>query len=100
LRHIDLNSETARELDPELSVWGETLKTNALLADIVDLLALINSNIVALGSGKKAKKPKPIKRPGDKDTQVIGKNALPFDELRAFFEKKRQEHEKRKQKER
>ena len=85
-----------KELDPELAIWGGSLKTNALLADIVDLLALINANLVALGSGKKAKKPKPIKRPGDKDKQVIGKNAVPIDELRAFFEKKRQEHEKRK----
>ena len=86
----------ARELDPDLAIWGSNIKTNALLADIFDMLAMINANIVALGSGKKAKRPKPIKRPGDKDTQVIGKNALPIDELKAFFEKKRQEHEKRK----
>lgn len=99
LRHIDINSETARELDPDLAAWGGTAKTNAILADIYDMLAMINSNLVAVGSGKRAKKPKGYPRPGDKDKQKIGKNALPPDQLRAWFEKKRKERKETEQQE-
>lgn len=91
MRHIDINSETARELEPELAAWAGVPKTNAILADIYDMLAMINANLVAVGSGKKAKKPKPYKRPGDKDTKHIGKNALSPDQLREWFKKKRKE---------
>lgn len=89
LRHPDLTSETARELEPELANWSGALKTNAILADIYDMLAMINANLCAMGSGKRATRPKAYTRPGDKDTKKIGKNALPPDQLRAWFDKKR-----------
>ena len=95
MRRLDINSETARELDPDLAQWGGTPKTNALLADIYDMLAMINANICAMGTGKRAVRPKKYPRPGDKQAQKIGKNALPPDELRDFFKRKRQEHIKR-----
>lgn len=79
------------ELDPDLAAWAGTLKTNAILADIHDILSLINANLVAMGSGKRATKPQPYKRPGDKDKEKIGKNALPPDQLREWFSKKRKE---------
>ena len=99
MRHLDIDSETARELDPELTAWGSAIKTNAILADIFDVLSMINANLVALGSGKKAKTPKKYSRPGDKDKKSIGKNALPPNELRAWFDKKRKEYKKSKQEE-
>ena len=77
------------ELDPDLARWCGQAKTNAILADIYDMLAMINANLCAMNSGKRAKKPKAYKRPGDKGEQRIGKNALPPDELRKWFEKKR-----------
>ena len=95
LNHIDVNSETARELDPDLAAWAGTLKTNAILADIHDILSLINANLVAMGAGKRATKPQPYKRPGDKDKQKIGKNALPPDQLREWFAKKREDRKNR-----
>ena len=91
LRHPDLSSETGRELEPEFAQWAGTLKTNAILADIFDLLAMINANLCAMGSGKKAKKPTAYKRPGDKEKRKIGKNALPPDQLREWFENKRKQ---------
>ena len=91
LHKLDIGSETARELDPELAAWGGTPKTNAILADIYDMLAMINANLCAMGSGKRATRPKTYERPGDKQKQRIGKNALPPDELRAWFAKKRAE---------
>lgn len=81
-------------MDPDLAVWAGLPKTNAILADIYDVLALINSNLVAMGSGKRASKPKPYSRPGDKDKQKIGKNALPPDQLKDWFAKKRKERNK------
>lgn len=81
-------------MDPDLAAWAGLPKTNAILADIYDVLALINSNLVAMGSGKRASKPKPYSRPGDKDKQKIGKNALPPDQLKDWFAKKRKERNK------
>lgn len=92
MRHPDLSSETGRELEPDFANWSCTLKTNAILADIYDLLAMINANLCALGSGMRAKKPKPYNRPSDKEKKKIGKNALPAADLREWFENKRKQH--------
>jgi len=92
LRRPDVTSETCKDIEPEYASWAGTLKTNAILADIFDLLAMINANLCAMGSGKKAKKPKAYKRPGDNDKKKIGKNALPAAELREWFENKRKQH--------
>lgn len=70
-----------REIRPDLYQWSTIAKTNALLADIYDMLAIINSNLCAKGSGKKAKKPKPYPRPGkNKNARKVG-TALPVSEL-------------------
>lgn len=97
LRKVDINSETAKELDPDLALWAGTVKTNAILADIYDVLAMINTNLCAIGTGKRAKKPEKYPRPGDKDKKQIGKDALPLDELRAWFDRKRKERNNHKQ---
>ncbi len=94
LHHVQPDSALAKELDPELYAWSETLKTNAILADIYDLLACINANLLAHASGKPAKKPKPYPRPHQKknnEEKHIGSGALPPDELRAWIERKRAE---------
>lgn len=94
--YVDENSALHREMDPERAVWAQTVKTNGLLADIYDLLAQINANLIAVGSHKKAKHTKPYPRPGMEekrdDVKHFGKNALPPDELRAWFARKREEH--------
>lgn len=80
------------ELDPELSAWGTTTKTNAILADIFDVLAMMNANLVALGSHKPAKKPKPYPRPHRKDdteSRHFGSKPLPVPELHKWIEQKR-----------
>ena len=93
LKKLDASSETAHELDPDLTSWAGTVKTNAILADIYDMLAMINANLCALGSGKKAKKPEGYKRPGDNRKERIGgKNALPPDELRNWFQARRDKY--------
>lgn len=94
LHKPDIDGEIARELDPELAQWSGTIKTNAILADIYDLLSMINANIYAMGSGKKAKKPKAYPRPNDSEKKSIGKKGLPPEELRAWFDKKRKERQR------
>ena len=84
-----------QELQPEMAAWNDTLKTNAILADIFDMLASINANLVAIGTRKAARKPKSYPRPGRKDPdneRHFGSGALPPDELRRWFEEKRAKH--------
>lgn len=83
------------ELDPEMAAWANTIKTNVILADIFDVLAMINANLVAVGSRKAAKKPKPYPRPGKRDPEDemhFGKGALPPEELHEWIENKRREY--------
>ena len=72
-----------REMRPDLAQWASTAKTNALLADIYDLLAVVNANLCAKGTGKKSKRPKPYPRPESKsgNEKHIG-TPLPIEELR------------------
>lgn len=94
LSHIKPESALAREINPEVYIWASRAKTNALLADIFDLLGALNANLCAKGTGRRPKKPKPYPRPKDKekDTEVthIGRGALPPDQLREWFRQKEQ----------
>lgn len=77
-------SYVAKDLEPELHEWTTTFKTNKILADIYDMLAMINSNLVAIGSKKKAKKPKQYSRL-KKDGDRIGKDPVAPVQLRKMF---------------
>lgn len=71
--------------------WETTSKTNEILADIFDMLQIINANIVNMASGKR-KNVKPYPRPGkDENTNKhhFGKGALPYEELKKWMEAKR-----------
>ena len=95
LANVPADSAIMRELHPEIYGWTTRAKTNAILADIFDMLANINANLVAVGSGRMPKRPKAYPRPWrkdrDRDTQHFGKGALPANELREWFEAKRRE---------
>ena len=99
LNHLNLQSVTMQEINPEYATWASPEKTNGILADIYDILAVINANLVAIGSGKRPKQPKPYPRPGkdkdNKDVKHFGKDAVTVEELEAFFERKRKRHGKR-----
>lgn len=92
LHHLDPEAALVREINPEGSAWATTAKTNAILADIFDMLANINSNLIAMGTGRPAKRPKPYPRPIKKQPEEerhFGRDPLPPDELRKWFEEKR-----------
>lgn len=80
-----------------MAFWSSRAKTNSILADIFDVLSQINANLVAIGSHKQSKKPKPYPRPGDREKKEkkIGKNALPAAELDSWLEKKRKAYKDR-----
>jgi hypothetical protein len=88
IENIGAESCVARDIDPELHAWATTMKTNKILADIYDLLSIINSNLVAVGSRKHPKKPKFYPRP-KKDGNKYGKKPVPVKELRSMFSGKR-----------
>ena len=94
IQNLDTNSALARELNKSTG-WEATLQTNAMLADIYDLLQVINANLVSVGGGK-PKRVKPYPRPFRKDenTKKIGKDPLPFDKLKEWI-KGRQSNGKR-----
>lgn len=93
ISNIGLDSALVKELEPEIADWGTVWKTNLLLADIFDILNIINANIVAIGSHKAAKQTKPYPRPGDeKKGEHYGKGAVSVPELRKMFAGKRRKH--------
>lgn len=88
IQNLDSGSALARDLGKSTG-WENTIQTNIMLADIYDLLQVINANICGLGGGKR-KKIKPYPRPNGKDKdKKIGKGALPLNELEKWFEEKR-----------
>lgn len=89
VRNLDTDSALARDLGKSTG-WENSIRTNAILADLYDLMQVINANLVALG-GKKAKV-KPYPRPNrDDDTKKIGKGALPLDELRKWIKERQKD---------
>lgn len=71
--------------------WSRQLKTNELLADIYDLLQVINANLVNFGSrGKKKTNITPYPRPGREDDKKkrIGSGAVPITDLREWIRRK------------
>lgn len=85
-----------RDLYPESAQWATAIKTNAILADIYDVLASINSNLIAMATRKPAKYPKPYPRPNAKqqmneNERHFGSGAIPAKDLRNWFEEKRRQ---------
>ena len=86
IKYLPPDSAVVRETHPEEALWATTIKTNSILADIYDVLLMINANLMAVGNGKPAKRIRPYPRPGHKDenTQHIG-TAVPIAEINKLF---------------
>ena len=92
LHKVDPGSAIAHELEPEIAAFSTQFKTNAILADIYDILAQINANLVAGFSRKRSQKPRRYPRPGDDSKKRIGKNnAMTISDLDAWIAKKREQ---------
>ena len=98
VKKLDGTSAMCRDTNPEAAEWSSTIKTNFILADIYDVLAAINANLTAIGSGRRAKQPKQYPRPNknkNENEKHIGSGALPAAELHEWIERKRAEHGRR-----
>jgi hypothetical protein len=86
-----LGSALGAELNPEMTDWATTAKTNYILADIFDLLQIVNANLRVMITHKPGKKPDPYIRPGmkKKETRHIGKGALPASKMREWIASRR-----------
>lgn len=90
LTRVDPDSAIAHEIDPDVAAFSSRTKTNAILADIYDILAQINANLVAGFSRKRTSKPKRYPRPGDDSKRRIGKaGATTVSELDSWFAAKK-----------
>lgn len=90
IENLDTDSALARDLKKSTG-WEKTIQTNVILADIYDLLQAININICAIGGSKQHRKIKPYPRPFGKDnntTKKIGKDPLPFNQLKEWIKRK------------
>ena len=81
IKNTTPDSALMRELNPDLYSWVQPAKTNALLADIYDILNAINANLCAKGTGKRAKRPKPYPRPVQNKTESHIGTPMPVEEL-------------------
>lgn len=87
IKNLDGSSALAKDLGVP-SDWANALKTNALLADIFDMLQVLHADIVAWASnGKKKLKISPYPRPGKEEDKKrkLGRGAMPLDQLREWF---------------
>lgn len=92
VKNLDYTSALWKSTHPEEAEWVTTLKTNVILADIYDLLAQMNANLVGGFQKKRAKKTKPYPRPWSKNQpKKLGRGAMPKNELREWMNKKREE---------
>lgn len=91
LRKIDPAGALAQELEPEIAAWAGTFRTNVILADIYDMLAQINANLITALSRRRAKAPPRYPRPGDDNKRRLGRDALEAEELDDWFENKRRQ---------
>lgn len=81
ISHLPPDSALNRELHPKdkFGEWYSTVKTNAILADIFDLVMAAHT--------KKGAKPKEYPRP--KKKQSVGKGAVPVSEFWEWWNKER-----------
>lgn len=86
LSTVKMGSALGNELNPDLTEWATTARTNAILADIYDQLSIVNANLRVLITHRPGRQPEPYKRPGDKrNHQKIGRGALPITDMREWI---------------
>lgn len=77
-------SALSYDLDPERAQWATVDGTNRILADIYDLLAVMNRTLAMMATKKKQKKPEPYPRPGQKkkEKRHIGTASIPLADVK------------------
>lgn len=83
--HLDAGSAFVREVAPEAAPWLGTERIQSMLADLIDLVGILDWHIVSANSKRKPRRPKPYPRPWKRDEgkTVVGRDPIPikdFDE--------------------
>lgn len=89
VKYLGTDSALAQDLGKSTG-WETQVKTNAILADLYDLLAVFNVNFINQNNKHKKKNIKPYPRPGrDNDNKrKLGKGALPLNEWREWYRRR------------
>lgn len=88
LKNIPQDSALWRSTHRDIADWGTTLKTNEILADIYDVLSMLNNNLVGGFQRKRPHRTKPYPRPWLKKTKekkIGGNGALPKEKMREWI---------------
>ena len=90
IARMDPASALSYELDPERAQWATVDGTNRILADIYDLLAVMNRTLAMMATKKRQKKPEPYPRPGQKkkEKKHVGTASIPIAEVKDVILKK------------
>lgn len=94
IKYEKSDSALSLELNEDNYIWSTATKTNGILADIFDMLAQINANLVALAERRKANQIDRYPRPGVESTKTkhYGNSSMPIDEMRQWIEQRRRKH--------
>lgn len=77
--NLGIDSAYVREVEPEVARWVAPESLRPMLADLFDLVAVLNRNVVAASSKHRPRKPKPYPRPGRQDKgTVVGRDPIPI----------------------
>lgn len=89
IKYLGTDSALARDLGKSTG-WETPLKTNAILADLFDLLQANTAVLRHVAGDKRRRKIKPYPRPGaDKDNKrKLGKDPVPVEELREMIRRR------------
>ena len=71
--------------------WTRGDATASLLADLIDLVAVLRAEVAVKGTEHRAKRPKPYPRPGrkPKGTRHLGKDPIPVAEFEDWWNRRR-----------
>lgn len=73
LHTVKPDSAIAAEENPDVAEWSTVFKTNVILADIYDAIAVFTAIVAAKGSGRKPQKPDEYPRPWRKKKKAFKK---------------------------
>ena len=89
IANLDIDSSLMRTIgEVDVAEWASNLKTNVLLADVFDAIAMFNFNFASANSKHKPQKPKPYPRPWVKNEDKIGKGAIPVSQFWEWWSSK------------
>lgn len=91
VRHLDATSAYVREVEPEVAPWLGTERVQSMLADLIDMVAVLDWHLVSANTPRgrpRPRKPKPYPRPwkAEEGGLKVGRDPIPVGEFRDWWE--------------